>query len=153
MTYVLCWRRDLQVSGLVVNPSSGVQSGNQVTIVWNDSNTGFAATSGAWYDHVQVANGAQSLLDTYVYYDPMVLGSGNVAVGGQHHQSLPLTLPNGPMGAGPITVTVTTNAFHQLYEYNGSNSGFTNNTSTTSFNSALGPYPDLVVTSPAKPKP
>src|SRR5262249_20144484 len=31
---------DLQVQGLAVNPSGGLQSGTTITITWNDANTG-----------------------------------------------------------------------------------------------------------------
>ena len=43
---------DLQVTGLAVTPGSP-QSGQQLTINWNDTNTGDGMASGSWYDLVQ----------------------------------------------------------------------------------------------------
>jgi hypothetical protein len=148
---------DLQVSGLAYSPNSP-QSGKNLTVLWNDSNTGQAATTGNWTDQVSVVNSTtgQTLVTANVPYN--VAASGNIAAGGASPQlSYTYQLPDGSAGVGTLQVTVTTNANGQLYEYNSSGTATSNNTATTTATSTLSNYADLTVAnialqSPANPQ-
>jgi hypothetical protein len=149
---------DLQVSGLALSPTSP-QSGQSVTVQWNDANNGNGATpSGAnWYDNVQVVNTTtgQTLVNTNVSYNSST--SGVIAAGGVSSLlTYGFTLPNGSVGVGQLQVTVITNAGSSIYEYNAGGTATTNNTATTATTSTLAPYPDLQVSNlaanPASPE-
>jgi hypothetical protein len=141
---------DLQVSQVTFSPSSGLQSGNALTVNWTDANTGNKATATSWYDSVVItrtnASGTQTLYSGTVYYDPTAQGNGNVAAGDSRSHSLPITLPDGVSGTGTITATVTIDYYNNLFEYNPSGTGETNNTTTSTTTSTLAPYADLLVT-------
>jgi RHS repeat-associated protein len=130
---------DLVVTGLTrVSPASP-QSGNVVTINWNDVNLGNFATTGSWTDSVTVVNtttGATLLSAASVPYT-----GPNIAINGSALQVYAFTLPDGAAGVGNIQVMVTANANHALVESN-----YTNNTASTSFSATLANYADLQVT-------
>ena len=133
---------DLQVTGLAVTPSSP-QSGQQVTVNWNDANTGNGTASGTWYDQIQVVNTTtgQTLVSTNQTY-----GSNSISAGGSTARSYSFSLPNGTAGVGQLQVTVTTDAGDSIFEYNSSGTAYTNNTASLAVASTLAPYPDLQVT-------
>ena len=137
---------DLQVTGLAASPASGLQSGNALTINWDDSNTGGLATPSAWYDHVVIYNATTgaTLLTRDVYYDPTLSGNGSIAVGDSRARSTTFTLPDGTPGVGSLQISVTTDYYESIFEYNSSGNGYANNTGTVSVTSTLAPYPDLV---------
>src|SRR5208337_1413362 len=56
LTSTLAVYPDLTVSNLGVSPSSGLQSGNGLTVQWNDSNIGTAVVDGPFVDHVVITN-------------------------------------------------------------------------------------------------
>lgn len=138
---------DLQVQNLSVSPSTGLQSGGNLTINWTDANTGNAATPNAWYDLVSVVNTTTGQTQYYQaeYYDPSQGGNGNVAAGDSRNRSLVVTLPQGPAGVGTYSVTVTADYYNQIAEYNAGGTGETNNAANTTTTSALANYPDLQV--------
>ena len=131
---------DLQVIGLSTNPVNP-QSGQAITLNWNDANTGNARASGSWSDHIVVVNTTtgQTLRDTTQSYN-----ANNIEAGTLQPRSYSFTLPNGTAGVGTIQVTVTTDAGKNLFQYNASGTEVTNNTSTTLFTSTLAAYPDLI---------
>src|SRR5262249_52265672 len=59
---------DLTVTDLAVSPDSGLQSGNLVTLTWNDSNVGDAAVGAGYADVAKAyrvnADGSRTLLDS-----------------------------------------------------------------------------------------
>jgi hypothetical protein len=130
---------DLQVTNLALVGPANPQSGNQVTVNWDDANMGTSATTGSWTDAVTVVNTTTGA--TLVNAAGVPYNGANLAANGSALQSYAFTLPDGTAGVGKIQVTVTANANHALVE-----SDFTNNTASTSFTSTLAPYPDLQVT-------
>ena len=135
---------DLQVTGLSMAPSS-LQSGDSVTVTWNDANTGNAPVTGSFYDDVTVVNTTtdETIASGLVYYDEA--SQGPIAANGSAAEQYGFVLPNGTPGVGQIEVTVTTDYYNNIYEYNSSGTGETNNTSSITETSTIAPYPDLLV--------
>ena len=143
---------DLQVTNVAVSPAAGIQSGEPVTVSWDDQNTGTGATLGSWYDSVIVTNSTTGeVIDTAVVpYNDQSTGNGPIAAGDFRAQRFTLTLPDGARGAGQIQFSVSTDIYNQLAEFNTSGPGGTstaesNNNSSLTVSSALAPYPDLVI--------
>ncbi|MGA2068563.1 MAG: CARDB domain-containing protein, partial [Thermoguttaceae bacterium] len=139
---------DLQVTSLALSPNTGLQSGSPVLVQWNDINTGNGAVEGAFSDLIQVENDTTGnvLFTDALYYDPNAAGASDIAAGGSLARQYAFTLPQGPDGAGQIAVTVTTNGYHNVLEYNTAGTAETNNTAVVTTSSTLPPYPDLQVT-------
>ena len=137
---------DLEVRDLTVSPTSP-QSGNTVTLTWNDVNTGNAATSGNWIDRVTVVNTTTgvTLVNANLTYDASQAGNGNIPVGESRTRSYSFQLPDGIPGVGDIQFTVTADVGNDLFEYNSAETAETNNTGTKTVTSTIGPYPDLQV--------
>ncbi len=131
---------DLQVTGLVVNPSSVLQSGGRVTIDWNDANTGNGATSGSWSDRIVVVNTTtgQTLVNTTVAFS-----GGVLVIGGTAARQFSFDLPRGDVGVGDLLVTITTDANNTVVESNLVGTGESNNAASLSTTSTLTPYADL----------
>jgi 6-phosphogluconolactonase (cycloisomerase 2 family) len=149
---------DLQVLNLAVSPTAGLQSGDGVAITWNDANTGTGPVSGVFQDHVVVQNltTGTTLTTADVAYDPAAAGNGPVAAGTSLAREFDYTLPQGTPGAGQLQVTVTTNYYHQVFEYNtagpgGSSTADGNNSDSTTVTAALAPYADLVASDVTAP--
>ncbi len=146
---------DLQVTNLAVAPSS-LMSGAQVTITWDDLNTGDGDTHSSWYDRVVVRNTttSQTLVNASVYYNASSLGSLTNGQGRSRQYSF--QLPNGPAGAGELEFTVTADVNNNLFESNPSGTGESNNVATLTQTSTLAAYPDLQVSNlaldPAAPQ-
>ncbi len=156
VTSTLAAYPDLQVENLIVSPSSGLQSGDNVTVDWSDANTGNGPVNGAFYDHVVVQNlTTGNTVDTAdVYYDPNA--SGPIAAGGSAARQLDFTLPQGTAGAGQLQVTVTTNYYNQVFEYNtagpgGTSTAQSNNSASDAFSATLAAYADLAVSNVTAP--
>src|SRR5262249_25410023 len=150
-----------QVVAAAFSPSSGLQSGNPVTLTWTDANTGNKATDAkvGWYDRVVLKNKTtgDTILDTLVYYDPNLAGNGPTAAGQSKPRSASIPLPDGPTGAGTLELTVTVDYYNRVFELNAGGTGESNNTSApVTTTSALAPYPDLTVSglsvTPASPQ-
>ena len=135
---------DLQITNLSVQPGV-LASGTNVTIQWQDSNTGNGTASGNWYDHVTVVNtnSGATMVDANVYYDTNSLGP--LTNGTARDRSYGFTLPNGSNGVGGLLITVTADVFNNIFEYNSSGTAESNNVATISAFSGLGSYPDLQV--------
>ncbi len=137
--------RDLQVAGLTVTSPASPQSGNQITIDWNDTNTGTLATTGSWNDYVTVINTTTGV--TLVSNAVVAYNGGAIQPGGQAAQAYTFMLRDGGTGVGSIKVVVTVNANNAEAEHNTTGTAQSNNTSTTTFTSTLANYADLTVQS------
>ncbi|HKM53713.1 MAG TPA: SdrD B-like domain-containing protein, partial [Isosphaeraceae bacterium] len=127
-------------SSLTVTPGSP-QSGGSVTVNWNDQNIGNAAVNTAFTDYVLVQQGNTTIASGTVN------GNASLVGGATSPQSWAFTLPNGATGTGNFQVTVTTDYYETVKEYNSQgNPSYSNNSATTTFTSTLAPYPDLQVT-------
>src|SRR4029077_8185613 len=89
--------------------------------------------------------------------DPAAAGNGAIAGGDFRPRNYPFTLPLGTPGAGDIHFTVTTNYYHQIFEYNtlgagGTSTADSNNSAPTAVNAALAPYADLVTSNVTAPQ-
>ncbi|MDL2275738.1 Ig-like domain-containing protein, partial [Desulfosarcina sp. OttesenSCG-928-G10] len=124
---------DLQVQNLAVTPESGIQAGSEVTVSWDDANTGDADISTVWHDHIQVVNTTTgtTLVSQTLQHDPVTAGA--LAAGESLSRSFTFTLPEGATGAGDIRVVVTADSNGQIFEYNLSGTAETNNTAEIRF--------------------
>src|SRR6266850_4441297 len=129
---------DLEVRNLVVAPSSP-QSGNVVTLTWNDLNTG-DFTSGAYTDAVIVRN-----TTTGVQLVSASVAAASVAAGGSAPRQYSFTLPDGNAGVGDLVITITADSSNAVSEKNAAGTGETNNTATTTATAVIANYPDLSV--------
>ena len=130
----------LQVANLAVSPTASL-SGGQVTVTWNDMNSGNGNLNQSFNDHVKVVNTAtgQTLVDSDDFYDVTQPG-GVIPIGGSSSQRhYAFTLPDGDPGVGTLQITVTTD-YDNLFLT--SASGHSASITTTS---TLGNYPDLQV--------
>src|SRR5262245_3020219 len=134
---------DLVVNALAVSPTA-VQTGQAVTVSWRTDNTGSAAAGQAFSERVRVVNPANGrvLVDQTVAYDPAA--GGAIAAGDGRIRSLTVTIPDGSASVGTLSVTVTTDQANNVFEYNPSGTGESNNSATASLAVTLAPYPDLV---------
>ena len=137
---------DLQVAGLSVQPSL-LGSGTNLTVAWQDTNSGTAPALASWYDHLTISNASLrvTLLDTTVYYDRNVLGP--LTNGTARARAYNFALPYSSNGAGGLVFTVTVDYFNNIFEYNPSGTAENNNTASITRPSTLTPLPDLVITS------
>ena len=149
---------DLQVANLALTPPSGLRSGDGAVLNWDVQNTGNAAVTGSFYSHVVVRNVTtnQVIASGDVFYDPAVAGNGSIGAGATRSQQFAFTLPAGSPGAGQLELTVTTDFYSQIGEFNtaGANSSSTaetNNSATTTASSALAPYADLATSAVTAP--
>jgi uncharacterized protein (DUF697 family) len=135
---------DLQVINLTVDPPS-LGGGTNVTIRWQDTNSGNAMTSGSWWDRVQVVNtnNGLTLLDATTPYNPGLLGP--ITNGTARDRSYNFTLPNNSNSAGGLVFTVTADQFNNVFEYNGAGTAENNNSASITRFSSLTPLPDLAV--------
>src|SRR5262249_28358529 len=138
---------DLRVGNISVDEASAgtLQSGGPLTVHWQTRNDGAAPVTGSFHERVVVTNTTtgQSILSTTVLYD--AFASGPIAVRGPAPRASAFPLPDGPAGAGPLSVAVTTDVNNEVVEGFNTSAAETNNTTTASFTAALRPYPDLVV--------
>jgi subtilase family serine protease len=141
---------DLQVINLDVQPAT-LASGTNVTIHWQDANTGNAPALGSWYDHVTVVNtnSGVMLLDTTVVYDTN--SAGVLTNGTVRDRSYSFALPYTTNGAGNLLFTVVADTFNNLFEYNPGGTGENNNSNSLIRFSNLTPLPDLIITGVTAP--
>ena len=137
---------DLQVTNLTTSPTS-LESGETVTINWDDANTGNGTVTGSFEDEVTAVNTTtgQTVASVVVPYNEGT--SGPIAAGGYAAQQCTLTMPNGSPGVGQIEFTVTTNYTNAVFEYNSSGAAKSNNTASITETSTIAAYPDLLVSS------
>jgi len=131
---------DLRVTNVNVSSAGTIQSGTEIIIRWDDTNSGDGIATANWHDRVQIfntTNGA-SLLDTVVLH--ATSGLGPLTNGGSRLRQYLFRLPDGLAGAGPLRVTVTADYYGAVVETVESN-----NVASANFTSLLAPYPDLTV--------
>src|SRR5438045_3098288 len=136
---------DLRVGSITVDEATAntLTSGGPMTIRWQTRNDGTAAVSALFHERIVVTNGGQTLLNTTATYD--VPSAGSIGVGAAVARSYSFTLPDGTLGAGTLTVAITTDSNNEVVEGFSGTTPETNNTTAASFTSSLRPYPDLVV--------
>jgi len=138
---------DLLVSGVTLNPPSGLQSGASVAVAWTTVNNGSAATAGSFTERVTIRNtGTSQIIATGTLLYDESLG-GPLAPTSTRPRALVLNLPDGPASVGPLEVTVTTDYLNNLFEQNIGGTGEANNATTINTSATLAPYPDLRVLS------
>ena len=149
---------DLEVRNLTLAPATGLQSGDTLTVTWDDFNSGTATMASLFYDRVTVENlsTGQTPVTQDVVYDPAAGANGPLAAGDSRPRQLVVALPRGTPGAGTLRVTVTTDSFQQVYELNtagagGSSTAETNNAANATTTAALEPYADLAVSAVTAP--
>ncbi|MEQ9410014.1 MAG: CARDB domain-containing protein [Fuerstiella sp.] len=135
---------DLTVENLSITPTAP-QSGNQVTINWDTTNTGDLPTTASFHELIIVTNASTgaTLLNTTQLYNHAA--SGAIAAGSAVARQQTFTLPDGLPGVGDWDIQITTDLYNTLAEYNAVSNAETNNVSSTTFNSTIAPYPDLIV--------
>jgi len=148
---------DLQVANLSLTPTTGLQSGSDVVLSWDDVNKGDAATGGSWVDSVSVTNqntGATIFAAT-VPYDASATGNGPLGPGDSVAQQDAFQIPEGNAGAGPLQFTVVVDSTRSIADYTSTGAVDPLGTAAITLTSALAPYPDLaasgVTFSPASP--
>jgi len=128
---------DLQVVNLAVQPSV-LNSGTNLTVQWQDTNSGNGLAASSWYDRVIISNATAgvTLLNTTIFYDTNVLGPLTNGVG--RNRSANFTLPNGSNGAGLLQVSVTADVFNNVFEYAPVGNAETNNVAVSLVVSGIG---------------
>ncbi|UUZ69431.1 Ig-like domain-containing protein [Polaromonas sp. P2-4] len=147
---------DLQIQNLAVDQNA-IQSGDTITLRWNDFNSGNASVSGAFYDLVVIKNKTtgEELNKTTVYYDPTLSGNGAIGAGQSRARSFTFKLPDGIRGAGDIEISVAADknsaGAGTIFEANQAGNAESNNASSTNIASQVKPYADLTVSSVTVP--
>jgi len=133
---------DLEVINFGFQSAFNLQAGEPVTLTWSDLNVGSAPAAGGWLDHLVVVNTytGQTLVDTLLNQN-----TGDLPSGSDTPRFYTFTLANGPLGAGALQATVTTDAANTVAEDNDSGTAEANN-SAQAVGYVSGPYyPDLQV--------
>ncbi|MBV8468215.1 MAG: pre-peptidase C-terminal domain-containing protein, partial [Burkholderiales bacterium] len=137
---------DLIVNNVGVLPTTGsaIQSGGSITVSWTTQNQGIKATNGSFLETVAIRNSQTGavIATANVPYDPTAAGNGPIGANQSVSRSTTIRLPDGTASTGNLIVTVQTDADFSQGE---SVDALANNITTTSFASALAPYPDLQV--------
>ncbi|MBK7999158.1 MAG: putative Ig domain-containing protein [Verrucomicrobia bacterium] len=138
---------DLVVTGLAINPSAGLQSGQSATLQWTTRNNGNAATPGSFTERVTVRNmsSGQIVVNRTLFYDESL--NGPINPGQTRPRQILVAIPDGNRGAGNLEVTVTTDTLNGIFEQNGGGTGEANNASSINITTTLAPYPDLQIAS------
>ncbi len=135
-------------NSLGFDPASNLQSGGSGAVVWKDENTGSAAVAGNFSDfvlvqHVNADNSLTTLASGFVAGPNGLAGNNGVS----NQLSFPFTLPDGAAGAGNLKISVTTDYFQSIKEYDANgNQAYGDNSASATGTSALAHYADLVVT-------
>src|SRR5581483_6076042 len=116
-----------------------------LTVQWQDTNSGNGLARSSWYDQVIISNATLgvTLLNTTVLYDTNVLGP--LTNGLARNRSVNFTLPNGASGARTLRVSVISDVFNGVFEYNPAGTADSNNAATSTVVSVIASYPDLQV--------
>ena len=127
--------------------SDNLHSGDTITILWRDQNTGTRRATGQWYDRVLITNATTdtTLLDQWVLYNSS--STGDIAPGTSNPRQFTFRLPDGTASVGDIHITVTADIGNHITERStrDPDDAETNNSIGTRFDVGLSPYPDLVV--------
>ncbi len=131
---------DLIVSDIV--QPTGAQTGGSVTLNWVEKNIGQVLVTRAWASQVRVVHRdtGNVVLNRNVIFSSATLGP-QATIG----RSVQFDLPDGQTAAGMYDVTITVDSLSNVTEANASDTGESNNTTTSSFSAAIASYPDLTV--------
>ncbi|MFM9025812.1 MAG: CARDB domain-containing protein, partial [Planctomycetaceae bacterium] len=130
-------RIDLVVSDVAMEPASPV-SGGFVWVSYTVRNQGDSALVGGWTDGAYLRRVADDVGLTSTSQSTFT----TLAAGGSVRISQAFWLPHGSLGTGRLQLTVTTDIYGAVPEWNAE----TNNAASITFVSSLASYPDLVVT-------
>jgi hypothetical protein len=133
------------VANLSVQPAI-LRSGTNLTVSWQDTNSGSAVALGSWYDRVTIVNTnlGLTLLDTTLYYDTNSLGP--LTNGFAVNRFIGFTLPTGSSGAGGLLITITVDSLNTVFSFHPPGAGQDNRSLAITVFSQLVPLPDLVIT-------
>jgi len=136
---------DLVIQNLQVAPAT-TESGEQITITWMVRNQGAGVASLSWYDRITIVNTNTGLtvLNSLIYQN--VSSSGPLASGQSVARQHVFQIPDGEAGTGSLHITLLTDAVNSLFEFHATEDAENNNSATTSVESSLAPYPDLLPT-------
>ncbi len=108
--------QNIAVANLAVTPSTGLNQGSNLSITWNDSNTGNIPAITAWDDQVVVTNTTtgDTLATALVAIDPAV--DGVLDPGASLPEQYSFTVPTSADGTGNLQITVTANVNRSAFE-------------------------------------
>ncbi|HMC68018.1 MAG TPA: CARDB domain-containing protein, partial [Mycobacteriales bacterium] len=147
---------DLTVANLRVD-NAAVQSGDQVTVRWDDVNAGVRPAATSWNDHVVVVNTRtnETLANALVAFDATPTGGGALVPGAARARSFSFHVPDGARGGGLLRITVIadSNLFGAgtVTEANEAGTGEVNNSAVVSVASVERFYPDLAASNVVAP--
>ncbi len=138
---------DLVVTDLVL--PTGSQSGEEITIRWELSNSGTGTITDNFNDIVYLQNQVTGEF-WYKYVGYHQSSSGPIAPGQSVPREATFQLPDGDAGVGEFWVQIETDAWDsfgndRIYEWNASGDAESNNTWQGTFHATLATYPDLVL--------
>ncbi len=144
LTSTLAPYPDLRAANVTVTPTSP-QSGQEITVRWEDRNDGVTPANVSWQDRIQIVNPASgsTLLETTLGYSTATLGP--LTNGTSRIRQQLFRLPNGLAGSGPLRAVVSVDTFNAVFEHNAAGTGESNNTASANFTATLAAYPDLAI--------
>ncbi len=108
--------KNIAVTNLAVNPSTGLNQGSILTITWNDSNTGNLPAAASWDDQVVITNTTTGdHVDHCAGPRRSERWSASSLRAGRWPGSIAFTLPTTADGVGNIQITVTANVNHYCF--------------------------------------
>ncbi len=143
-TSTLALYPDLRPANVSVTPASP-QSGQEITVRWEDRNDGVAPAAVNWSDRIQIlsAGSGTVLIETTLPFSPGTLGP--LTNGTTRTRQQIVRLPNGLSGAGALRAVVTADFGGAVFEDNAAGTAESNNVASLDFTSTLAAYPDLAV--------
>ncbi len=135
---------DLQVQNIGVVEATP-HSGDSVTVQWQTVNEGDVSVQASFAERITIVNSStgQTIVTTT---NPIAVPADDpIDAGEAINREFTFDLPDGPAGAGIITISITTDLNNNIVESFTGNVPETNNTSSATFTSTLPPYPDLIV--------
>ncbi|HAY26610.1 MAG TPA: hypothetical protein DCY47_03685, partial [Candidatus Accumulibacter sp.] len=139
---------DLRIANLRVQPDPPA-AGEELTILWEDSNSGGVATTSGWSNRLLLRNldTGESLADLVLPDEARLARHDPIAAGSSRPRSHTLRLPDGVRGSGRIelSVAIDEDASGQgtVFETNGSGDAEANNRARIVINSLAIDYADL----------
>jgi hypothetical protein len=141
---------DLVVTNLRLDPAT-IESGAQLVLRWDDSNTGNRPVTASWRDRIEIVNTrtGETLLTSDLLHDSTAGGDGPLAAGAGHARAFTFRLPDGVRGFGTLRITVTSDrnvaGSGTVLEANAGSDAESNNSASLTVDSALRTYADLRV--------
>lgn len=146
----------LHAADLVVPTASAspdpVQSGQDLTVNWTVRNDGDGSVSSDFIDRIEVRNITTNDVLATVDVPYSIVASGAIDPGATLARSTSVRLLDGPRSVGTLRVTITSDIYNAIAEYNAGVTANTNNSRSTDVTGTLAPYPDLAVTEIVAPQ-